>query len=234
MNAISVVVPTYQERDNLEPLTRSIDDALKGRSYEIVVVDDSSPDGTAEAAQLLAQTYPIKVVKRVGERGLGSAILRGFKESKGDLIGVIDADLQHPPEVLAGLVKAIEDGSDIAVASRYTPGGGIDEWPGWRRVVSRGATLLARPLTKVRDPMSGCFLLRREVTKSSQFDARGYKLLLEILVKAKYRLVTEVPYTFRSRQRGKSKLGSKEYGRYLSLLVRLYSYRINPFRSSQN
>ena len=234
MNGISVVVPTYQERDNLEPLTRLIDDALKGRDYEIVVVDDNSPDGTAEAAELLAETYPIRLVKRIGERGLGSAILRGFKESKGDLIGVIDADLQHPPEVLASLIDAIEDGSDIAVASRYATGGGIDEWPAWRRVVSRGATLLARPLTKVRDPMSGCFLLRRDVIESSQFDARGYKLLLEILVKSKYRLATEVPYTFRSRQRGKSKLGSKEYGTYLSLLARLYSYRLNPFRSSRD
>jgi len=234
MNKVSVVVPTYDEKSNLEPLTCQIDAALKGYDYEIVVVDDNSPDGTAEEAEMLAARYPLTVIRREHERGLGSAILRGFKEAKGNFIGVIDADLQHPPEVLAGLVEAVQGGSDIAVASRYAPGGGIDEWPGWRRVISRGATLLARPLTKVRDPMSGCFLLRREVIESSQFDARGYKLLLEILVKAKYALVTEVPYRFRSRQRGESKLGSKEYGRYLSLLLRLYSYRLHPARVRQD
>lgn len=230
MNKISIVVPTYQERENLEPLTGQIHDILRERDYEIVVVDDDSPDGTAEAARVLAERYPIRVIRRQGIRGLGSAILRGFEEGEGDLIGVIDADLQHPPQVLDGLVKAIEHGADIAVASRYARGGGIDEWPRWRKIISRGATLLARPLTKVRDPMSGCFLLRREVVKSARFDARGYKLLLEILVKAKYKTATEVPYIFQSRHRGKSKLGWREYGRYLSLLVRLYLYRVNPFR----
>jgi len=228
MNVISVVVPTYQERDNLEPLTRLIDDALRGRGYEIVIVDDASPDGTAQVAEQLGGAYPITVIKREGIRGLGSAVLRGFTEAKGELIGVIDADLQHPPEVLSNLVKAIEAGADIAIASRYVDGGGTEGWSTSRKVISRGATLLARPLTNARDPMSGCFMLRREVMESSVFDARGYKLLLEILVKAKYKTKKEVPYTFQIRRSGKSKLGWKEYVRYLSLLSRLYLYRVKP------
>ncbi len=228
MNKVSVVVPTYNEKSNLEPLTSQIDAALKGYDYEVLVVDDNSPDGTAEEAGILAARYPLTVIRRQHERGLGSAILRGFKEAKGNFIGVIDADLQHPPDVLTGLVKAIEEGADIAVASRYARGGGIEEWPALRKTISRAATLLARPLTKVKDPMSGCFMLDRQVVEGKAFDARGYKLLLEILVKGNYQAVKEVPYMFRSRHSGKSKLGWREYGRYLSLLLRLYSYRLRP------
>jgi len=226
---LSLVVPTYEERANLGPLVIRLAAALPGYEYEIVVVDDDSPDGTAEEAAILANRHPITVIKREGVRGLGSAILEGFRNSRGDVLGVIDADLQHPPEVMLKLVKAIGDGADIAIASRHVPGGGIENWTRFRRLVSRGATILARPLTGVRDPMSGCFMLDRVVIEGVNLSPKGYKLLMEILVKGRYSTVREVPYTFGNRHAGKSKLSMMEYARHLTLLITLYSYKIiNP------
>lgn len=222
MPLVSVVVPTYQERDNIETLVKRLGQTLSGRDYEIVIVDDNSPDGTAAVAMTLAREYPIRVIQREGRLGLGSAILEGFKNAKGEIMGVIDADLQHPPELVIALVQALEEGNDIAIASRYASGGGVENWTAMRKVVSKGATLLARPLTKVRDPMSGCFFLRQEVIQTGTFTSIGYKILLEILAVATYKNVKEIPYTFGSRERGKSKLGLIEYGRYLKLLYHLY------------
>ena len=219
---VTVVVPTYQERGNIGRLIKGIGGALKGRDYEIVVVDDNSPDGTAEVAAGLAQTYPVKVIRREGKLGLGSAILAGFSNAQGDIVGVIDADLQHPPELIAELVTAVENGVDIAIASRYVSGGGVEHWSASRKAVSKAATLLARPLTRTRDPMSGYFFVRRGVIDTQPFAAVGYKLLLEILVKGSYETVRELPYTFRERQEGHSKLGVREYVRYLKLLGHLY------------
>jgi dolichol-phosphate mannosyltransferase len=219
---VSVIVPTYQEKENMKPLVERIGTVLAGQDYEIIVVDDSSPDGTAEAAASLANSHPVRVVKREGVRGLGTAILEGFRNAKGDMMGVIDADLQHPPEALPELVAALESGADIAIASRYVRSGRIEGWPFLRRLVSRGAILLARPLTKVRDPMSGYFMVTRGVVEGKSFSPKGYKLLLEILVKGSYHRVKEVPYTFGSRQAGKSKLNSAEYITYLRLLLGLY------------
>jgi dolichol-phosphate mannosyltransferase len=223
---VSVIVPTYQEKENIKPLVERIGAVLAGQDYEIIVVDDSSPDGTAEAAASLANSHPVRVIKREGVRGLGTAILEGFRNAKGDMMGVIDADLQHPPEALPGLVAALESGADIAIASRYVRSGRIEGWPFLRRLVSKGAILLARPLTKVRDPMSGYFMVTRGVVEGKSFSPKGYKLLLEILVKGSYHRVKEVPYTFGSRQAGKSKLNSVEYVRYLRLLLDLYLHKL--------
>jgi len=226
MIEVSIVVPTYNEKDSIEPLVKRIARALRGREYEIVVVDDNSPDGTAQVAADLARTYPVRLIKRRGRLGLGSAIIEGFKNSIGEIIGVIDADLQHPPEAISRLVEAIENGADIAIASRYVPGGGVENWTTFRRVVSKGAILLARPLTKVKDAMSGYFLMRKKVILGIRFRAIGYKMLLEILALGEYDRVEEIPYIFRARQMGKSKLGLKEYLRYLNLLYHLYLYKI--------
>lgn len=223
---VSVIVPTYQEKENIKPLVERIGAVLAGQDYDIIVVDDSSPDGTAEAAASLANSHPVRVIKREGVRGLGTAILEGFRNAKGDMMGVIDADLQHPPEALPGLVAALESGADIAIASRYVRSGRIEGWPFLRRLVSKGAILLARPLTKVRDPMSGYFMVTRGVVEGKSFSPKGYKLLLEILVKGSYHRVKEVPYTFGSRQAGKSKLNSVEYVRYLRLLLDLYLHKL--------
>jgi dolichol-phosphate mannosyltransferase len=222
----SIVVPTYQEKENIKPLVERMGAALAKQDYEIIVVDDSSPDGTAEAAASLANSHPVRVIKREGVRGLGSAILEGFRNAKGDMMGAIDADLQHPPETLPELVAVIESGADLAIASRYVRGGRIEGWPLLRRLVSKGATLLARPLTRVRDPMSGYFVVARRAVEGKDFSSGGYKLLLEILVKGSYHRVKEVPYTFGGRRAGKSKLNSVEYARYLRLLFDLYLYKL--------
>jgi len=223
---ISVIVPTYNEAENIKKLIPMIDSVLEDYDYEIVVVDDNSPDGTAVVARKLAEMYPVSVLIREKKKGLASAILYGFMNASGDVLGVIDADLQHPPELLSEMAKKIKDGYDIVIASRYVEGGGIEGWSFHRILISKVAILLARPLTNVKDPMSGCFLLKRKVIDGVNFNPTGYKLLLEILVKGNYEKVAEVPYVFRERIHGQSKLGIGEILRYIRLLLRLYAYKI--------
>ncbi len=218
---ISVIIPTYNERDNLEELIRRIDEALAGAEYEVIVVDDNSPDGTAEVAKALSSSYPVRVKVRPGKMGLSSAVVEGLELARGDVIAVMDADLQHPPELLPELYRRIEKGCDIAIASRYVEGGSVAGWGLVRRVISRGSILLARVLLPrvrgVRDPSSGFFMFRRSVLEgvTDRLDPKGFKILLEILVKGKYSKVCEVPYTFGLRRRGSSKLGGRVIASYL-------------------
>jgi dolichol-phosphate mannosyltransferase len=125
---ISLIIPTYNEKDNIAPLLERVAKALSGCDYEVLVVDDNSRDGTIEAAQALASRYPVKVLVRQNERGLATAVVHGLKSAAGDVIGVMDADQQHPPEVIPALIKAIRDGADMAIASRYIEGGGCPNW----------------------------------------------------------------------------------------------------------
>jgi len=223
---VSVIIPTYNEAENVAPLIKSIGIVLAGRIYEIVVVDDSSPDGTADIVRGLAGEYPIKLISRKGKLGLGTAILTGLYSATGEIRGVIDADLQHPPELLIALIDAVAEGNDIAVGSRYVNGGGMDDWAWHRKLISRGATVLSRPLTRVKDPMSGFFFLHKRVLDGKGFSPTGYKLLLEILVRAYKPKVKEVPYTFRTRKAGQSKLGTGEFTNYLRLLLKLYLFKL--------
>ncbi len=222
--ALSLIVPTYNEQDNIKPLVEKIAGVLSGNNYEIVFIDDNSTDDTVELASRLSPKYPVRVIVRRNERGLASAVAKGFRQAKGELLGVIDADLQHPPEVLIHLVQAIKDGADIAIASRYVPGGGIPHWGLVRRVISKGAVILAHlalPSTgSIRDPMSGCFMLNREVLKGANLNPTGYKILLEILIEGKFQKVTEVPYTFGNRNSGESKLIARQQ---IDYLMHLYS-----------
>jgi len=126
MMKVSVVVPTYNEAENIKKLVPLLDSVLKDYDHEIIIVDDNSPDGTAKVAKKLAEQYPVKILKREKKLGLASAILYGFMNANGDVLGVIDADLQHPPELLGEMAKKIEDGYDIVIASRYVEGGGIE------------------------------------------------------------------------------------------------------------
>ncbi len=219
---ISIIVPTYNERENIEELVKRIDASLRkeGLKYEIIIVDDNSPDGTADVAESLSSKYPIKVVRRPGKLGLSSAVLDGFKVAEGDLVVVMDADLQHPPEVIPKLVRTAANGCDIVIASRYVKGGSVGEWSVLRKLISKGATLIARILLpqsrNVKDPMSGFFLFKREVLEGSEgLDPKGFKILLEILVKGRYRSVCEVPFKFGQRFKGQSKLGMKEVINYV-------------------
>jgi dolichol-phosphate mannosyltransferase len=227
---VTVVLPTYNERDTLPVLLRRLGEvASRDRlDCEAVVVDDSSPDGTAEAARRagveLRHTLPVTVVSRPGKAGLASAVLEGVRRGRGDVIVIMDSDLSHPPDVLPRLLDAIAAGADIAVGSRYASGGGIDRWPAARRMLSWGATWLARFLLRVpvRDPMSGFFAARREVFEGMQFEGRGYKLLLEILTRQTAVRVREVPYRFTDRAGGRSKLGASEVLTFVRLLGRLW------------
>jgi len=233
MKELSITIPTYKERDNIKAIIRRVSGILNALNitHEIIVVDDNSPDGTAKIAKALSNKYPVKVIVRNGKFGLASAILTGFMNAEGDVLGVIDADMQHPPELMVKLIKKIKDGYDIAIASRYVKGGGVEDWGFLRKLVSKGAIMLAKPLTRVKDPMSGYFFLRRSVINGVQLNPKGYKLLLEILVKGKYRRVAEVPYTFRKRMIGESKLTASEYWEYLRLLTHLYKTKFLRCRS---
>jgi dolichol-phosphate mannosyltransferase len=222
---ISIVIPTYNERENITPLVERLSRVMAGRGYEILLVDDNSSDGTVDIAAELAARYPVKVLVRKRERGLATAVLHGFKYARGNIIGVMDADLQHPPEVNAALLKALENGADMAVASRYVPGGGCPNWGLVRRVISKGALSLAHlflPTTrKVKDPMSGFFMFKREGLEQIVFQPTGYKILLEMLVMGQFRNVVEVPFTFEDRSSGRSKMKVRQQIDYLKHIFSL-------------
>lgn len=239
---VSIVIPTYNEAENVAELLTRIKRSMDplGLEYEVVMVDDSSADGTAEIALNTARELKIslRLVVRRGERGLASAVFRGMREARGDLFLVMDADLQHPPEVGAELVlRALRENLDLVIASRYARGGGVAGWSMHRRVVSRAASLAARlliPRTRaVKDPMSGFFAVRKRVVEDLILErprrGRGFKVLVEILVRGSYERVGEHPYVFRPRERGKSKLGLVEVLEFLLQLLELSGYRLAKF-----
>jgi dolichol-phosphate mannosyltransferase len=218
-DTISVVIPTYNEKDNIAPLVERLSHTFASYDYEILLVDDNSKDGTISIAAQLAEKYPVKVLVRTKERGLATAVLHGFKYAKGDIISVMDADLQHPPEINADLLNAVQSGADMAVASRYIPGGGCPNWGLTRRIISKGALSLAHvflPNTrKVKDPMSGFFMFRRDGIEQTEFKPTGYKILLEMLVMGKFQKVVEVPFIFEDRSSGRSKMKARQQIDYL-------------------
>lgn len=224
---VSVIIPTYNERDNLGELFERTSKALTkaGYGFEIVVVDDDSPDETWRYAMELARKYPVKVIRRTDEKGLSSAVIRGFKEASGEVFVVMDADLQHPPEKIPVLMWTIEQGADIAIASRYVPGGGVENWYWYRKLISKGAIMIGRlalpQIRNVKDPVSGFFALRREVVDGVELNPIGFKILMEILIKGKYGKVVEVPFKFGLRKTGESKLGGKTIIAYLKHVYRL-------------
>lgn len=219
-----MIVPTYNEKDNIDELVGRISKASPGA--EIVIVDDNSPDGTSDRAKELAKSFNMKVITRAGKLGLSSAVMEGFAAASGDILVVMDADLSHPPEKIPDLVGKIESReAEIVFGSRHVEGGSIENWPFYRKVVSKGAALMARGLTKVKDPMSGFFALKRSVIEGVTLDPVGYKIGLEILVKGKYTKVAEVPIRFANRKAGKSKLGGSEMLRYIDHVSMLYEHR---------
>lgn len=232
MPQLSMVIPTFNEAQNLPVLFERLTKALDawGGTYELVIVDDDSPDKTWLAAEHSRAQYPqVRVIRRMtGEKGLAPAVVEGWRQAKGEILGVLDADLQHPPELLPKLAELFRNGStvDIAIASRYLPAGWHLKWNPIRKWISRGASNLAqavlpRQAQHITDPMSGCFLLRRSVIESSALHPQGYKILLEVLGRGDYRQVAEVPYQFGRRRHGHSKLGARVMGDYLSQLWQL-------------
>ena len=235
---ISVVVPTYKEADSIQEVIRRSGTALaqSGEDYELIVVDDNSGDGTAELAEELSGQFQVRVLCRAGRLGLATAVVDGWKVAKGDLLGVIDADLQHPPEILVALATALRrSNADLAVASRYITGGGTSDWEFIRRVISGGATHLAASvlplkLSAVSDPMSGMFMVRADAISAAELSPLGYKILLEVLARGRIEHVVEVPYQFEERTQGASKLGARQYAEYLAHLVRL-AFATGQFRA---
>lgn len=230
----SVVVPTYREAENLALLVPRITASLTptGLPFEIIVVDDDSQDGAADViARLAQQGCPARLITRIGARGLSSAVIRGFREARGETLVCMDADLSHPPEVLPEMLAALRaPGVEFVIGSRYVAGGRTDEdWGPLRWLNSRVATLLARPFTSVRDPMSGYFALPRCVfERAHRLNPIGYKIGLELIVKCGCRVVREVPIRFAKRHFGRSKLSLAEQWRYLRHLVRLAAFKLSP------
>lgn len=227
---LSLVVPTYNERESLpdllDRLSTLLDRALPG-AYELIVVDDDSPDRTGELAEILQAKLPqLRVIRREGEKGLATAVRAGWERSRGNVLGAIDGDLQHPPHVLLELLDRIQAGADVAIASRNVDGGGVSEWSLARRIVSRGAQvlgLLVLPgvVGRVSDPMSGFFLVRREAIADAALDPVGYKILLEVMARGRIARISEVGYVFQERRDGKSKVSWRHYLDYVVHLGRL-------------
>ena len=237
---VSLVLPTYNEGKNITAVIEQlvpVFDSVKNLEYEIIVVDDDSPDRTWEIALGLTDRIPqLRVIRRQGERGLSTAVIRGWQIAQGRVLAVMDADLQHPPEVVAKLCREMQRGADLGIASRHVEGGGVSDWSLVRRIISRGAQLigfclLPEVIGRISDPMSGFFMIRRTSIQDRQLSPLGYKILVEVLGRGKVGWIAEVPYTFRERAEGTSKLTNKIYFEYFQHLfrLRLYLLQVSSF-----
>jgi dolichol-phosphate mannosyltransferase len=225
---LTVVVPTYNERERIAELVHAVCGACEARGVrlEMVVVDDNSPDGTGKVADELAQDHPVRVIHRAGKLGLGTAVVAGFGIARSHVVGVMDADFSHPPALLPNLLAVFRaTQADVVVASRYIPGGSTPDWPLWRRLLSRAACIAARPLSPVRDAASGFFLIRHELANGAAIRAGGFKICLELLVRAWPERLVEVPYRFDDREQGHSKMSFREALGYIVQLRDLYALR---------
>jgi dolichol-phosphate mannosyltransferase len=233
---VSVVVPALNEAANLAALAARVDAAMRGTTYELLVIDDGSTDGTPAVCAALAEQFPLSLhVRPAPHAGLSGAVLEGFTRSRGDVLVVMDADLQHPPERIPALLAALDEPEvDVAIGSRYAAGGTTaTRWGIVRRLNSRVATLLARPFAgDTHDPMSGFFAIRRAtLAGADQLTPLGYKIGLELMCKCRVRRVAEVPIHFAERAGGESKLTVKQQFKYLEHLSRLYDFcfpRLSP------
>ena len=228
----SLIVPTYNESKNLAKLVDILTHLLNdyfGNRYELIIVDDDSPDLTWQVGLELMPSYPhLKIMRRQGEKGLSTAVIRGWQASQGEILGVIDGDLQHPPETLIKMLDAIASGADLTVASRHIEGGGVSDWGFIRRVLSRGAQMLGllilpNVIGRVSDPMSGYFMVRRSAIANHAMNPLGYKILIEVLGRGDIGTVAEVGYVFQERQEGESKVTWRQYVDYILHLLRLRS-----------
>lgn len=224
---LSLILPTYNESANITALIDVLDAVLQRMPHEIIVVDDDSPDGTWRVAESLTRKHPsVRVLRRIGRRGLSSAVVEGFDMAKGDMLAVMDADGQHDSELLLTLVSALEKGSDMAIGSRYVKGGSVGDWVTDRRIISGAGTLLAHKLSRVKvsDPLGGFFALKKKLYTRvrQQLRPSGFKILLEILAAVPSSTkVTEVPLIFRMRLHGASKLSFRVQMEFLWQVLRL-------------
>jgi len=214
--ALSLVIPTYNEAGNIEPLLERLERVLAGRDWEVLFVDDNSPDGTTAVVQKAAEARGnVRCLSRIGRRGLTSACLEGFAATNGRFIGVMDADLQHDESLLPRMLDMLEAGEgELVVASRYASGGSTGDFPLPRRLISHAGTWFARVLLGIglSDPMSGFFMFRRDVlarSKVGSVSGGGFKILMDLVVSTRPALsFRELPFTFRPRHSGHSKFNA--------------------------
>ncbi len=225
MSKLSVVIPSFNEAENVENLVERIQKALNGISYEIIFVDDST-DNTPEVINDVIKKNPnVRLKHRTEERGLSSAVIEGFKMAEGDYIAVMDADLQHPPEILLPMYKCLESGMDICIPSRFISGGSDGGLGPYRKFVSLIARYIGKillpSLRTITDPTSGLFMFRREVIQDADLQPIGWKIMIEVLAMGTYSTVVEIPYTFKSRPAGESKLTTRVTLQYIQQLIGL-------------
>jgi len=229
----ALVIPTLNEAGNIPTLFQRVQAALAPMNldYELIVVDDDSQDGTGDVVEAYGARDPrIRLLVRKGERRLAGAVIHGWKHTDAKWLGVIDADLQHPPEILPELLIAIRSGNDIAIASRYVTKNSVTNWNKMRQLISLCGTWatmpLQRPGLRIKDPLAGFFVVRRECIEGIELQPQGFKILLEILVRGRIRKAKEIPYQFAQRHAGASKADVKVALQYLSLLGKLSRYAI--------
>ncbi|MBA4451831.1 MAG: glycosyltransferase family 2 protein [Nitrosopumilaceae archaeon] len=231
---VSIIIPTYNESRNIIGILKSIGENLpKNITAEAIVVDDNSPDLTGKIVEEYLKNvkkiagYTMDIIHRTSKNGLSSAILSGIQRAKGDTIVVMDSDFSHPPQIIPKMIESLKKYQcDMVVASRYINGGKINGWTLKRKVMSKVATLIATKGlgVKTKDPMSGFFAFKKNILKGINFDAIGYKILLEILVKKSGIAVKEIPYTFENRSFGASKLDGSTITDYFKSVWKLYKF----------
>ena len=218
-NKLSIVIPTYNEKGNIETLVSRIENTLNDINYEIFFVDDST-DETPDILEKVSQRDEhVKYIHRNNEKGLATAVLLGFRSANGDYLACMDADLQHPPEILLPMYVTLEKGADMCIPSRHIPGGSDGGLNWYRKFVSNTAKnigkLLLPCLRKISDPTSGLFMFRKEIIKEADLRPIGWKIMIEVIATSKFRYITQIPYTFSERQSGTSKIDTKVTFQYL-------------------
>ena len=225
MSTISIVVPTYNESENVGNLTNQIDYALRGIKYEIIFVDDSTDDTPEAIQKVMGENPNVRMEHRESEKGLATAVLKGFELAKGDYIAVMDADLQHPPAILRSMYVVMETGADFCIPSRFIPGGSDGGLGPYRKLVSGVARYIGKimlpSLRKITDPTSGLFMIRRSVIENADLRPIGWKIMVEVLAMGTYGSVVEIPYKFQARPAGESKLSSRVTLEYLKQVAEL-------------
>jgi dolichol-phosphate mannosyltransferase len=235
---LSLVLPTYNEGAHIDAILEqliAVLDGIPALRYEIIIVDDDSPDRTWQKALQLSHKFSqVRAIRRQGHRDLSTAVLCGWQIARGEILAVMDADLQHPPEAITELWRAIRRGADLAVASRNIEGGGVSDWTLPRRIVSRCAQLLGLVVLpevtgKVSDPMSGYFMVRRSSLEGRELKPLGYKILVEVLARGEIQKISEIPYVFRETPHRPSKHSPAVFAQYLKHLIRI---RIHLLKTS--
>lgn len=230
MNSLSIIIPTYNEEENIGKIIFTLQKILENNSipYEILVMDDNSTDKTQIIVQDISSDAPnIHLIIRLKDRGLSQSVVEGFSHAHNKIIIVMDADFSHPPPAVIELYGALTQGYDLAIGSRYICGGVIENWPIERKILSFGATFLARLLfPDIHDPVSGFFGFHRTILDETRLKPRGYKILLEVLGKSNWSSIIEVPIKFVEREGGSSKLNLKVIFQYIIQFADISIFRI--------